>query len=129
MTAKRKVKIAVLSVTVAILAIFIAVGVLLIVAYSGRALSDNDFIRRADGFYVEKNMLYDANGNEFVMRGINFPHAWFTQYDETSLDGIQKTGANCVRIVCGSGVKYKKDTAESITAVIEACKQRKLISI
>lgn len=129
MAINRKVKRAILTITITVLAIIIAVGIFLIVAYSGRALSDDDFILRTDGFYIEGNRLYDANGNEFVMRGINFPHAWFTKYDETSLDGIQKTGANCVRVVCSSGVKYTKDTVESLSAVIEACKKRKLISI
>lgn len=129
MEIRKNVKEAVLAIAITVLALIFAIGIFLIVEYSGRALNDNDFICRADGFYVYGNNLYDANGNEFVMRGINFPHAWFTKYDETSLDGIQKTGANCVRVVCGSGAKYTKDTVESISAVIEACKARKIISI
>ncbi len=129
MTNKFKVKKAVLITVTIVLAIIMGDTLFLIIAYSGKALKEEDFIRRSDGFYVDNNNLYDANGNEFIMRGINFPHAWFTKYDETSLNGIQKTGANCVRVVCGSGVKYKKDTVESLSAVLKACKERKLISI
>ena len=43
------------------------------------------------GFYVQDGKLYDANGNEFIMRGINHAHTlvqrsagyspdWYCQY-------------------------------------------------
>ena len=40
-------------------------------------ISTTDFHAKAatDGFYVSGTSIYDANGNQFVMRGINVPHA------------------------------------------------------
>ena len=45
------------------------------------------------GFFVSNGKLYDANGNEFRMRGVNRNH-----YDSGSAAGIAKSGANAVRI-------------------------------
>ncbi len=46
-----------------------------------------------DGFFVLNGKLYDANGNEFRMRGVDRNH-----YDSNSAAGILKSGANAVRI-------------------------------
>lgn len=83
----------------------------------------------AEGFYVSGTKLYDANGNEFVMRGINHPHSWFKDRDETALAAIAKTGANCVRIVCGDGQQYTKDSAEDLLKLVERCKALEMIAI
>jgi mannan endo-1,4-beta-mannosidase len=32
----------------------------------------------ADGFHIHNGRLHDANGNEFIMRGVNHAHTWFT---------------------------------------------------
>lgn len=126
---KQENKKAIIIISTILLVVILTVNISFTVACADKALKESDFIKRNDGFYVENNKLYDANGNEFVMRGINFPHAWFTAYDEISLNGIKQTGANCVRVVCGSGDKYNKDTVESLNTVICACKERKLVSI
>ena len=76
----------------------------------------------AEGFYVSGTKLYDANGSEFVMRGINHPHNWFKNQDETALAAIAKTGANCVRIVCSDGQQYTKDSADTLSQLVERCK-------
>ena len=39
----------------------------------------------SDGFYVSGTTLYDANGNPFVLRGVNIAHAWYKGYNETSI--------------------------------------------
>lgn len=83
----------------------------------------------AEGFYVSGTKLYDANGNEFVMRGINHPHSWFKNQDETALKAISETGANCVRIVCGDGQQYTRDSAESLSQLVERCKELEMIAI
>ena len=47
------------------------------------------------GFFVSNGLIYDANGNEFVMKGPNTIHAWGnygTNYN--TIDQIAKTGAN-----------------------------------
>jgi mannan endo-1,4-beta-mannosidase len=46
-----------------------------------------------NGFFVLNGKLYDPNGNEFRMRGVNRAH-----YDSNSSAGIAKSGANAVRI-------------------------------
>jgi len=58
---------------------------------------------RSTGFFVSAGRLYDALGNEFVMRGVNNPLAWFQGGAGGSavawLDDIANTGANSVRLV------------------------------
>jgi hypothetical protein len=54
------------------------------------------------GFFVSGGRLYDHNGNDFVMRGINNPLAWFQNRDTGALawlDQIASTGSNTVRLV------------------------------
>ena len=38
----------------------------------------------SDGFYISGTSVYDANGNKFVMRGVNIAHAWYTSETDTS---------------------------------------------
>jgi mannan endo-1,4-beta-mannosidase len=45
-----------------------------------------------NGFFVQNGKLYDANGYEFRIRGVNRVH-----WDSNSADGIAKSGANTVR--------------------------------
>ncbi len=82
-----------------------------------------------DGFYVSGTSIYDANGNQFVMRGINVPHAWYTSYTETSLKAIAATGANTVRVVVADGAQYSKTSYSELTNIIELCKANNLICI
>ena len=50
------------------------------------------------GFKVEGTKLLDANGNEFVMRGINEAHSWYKDQDGVSLKAISEAGcAHSVR--------------------------------
>jgi mannan endo-1,4-beta-mannosidase len=57
----------------------------------------------ADGFYTDGGRLYDAYGNEFVIRGLNNAHVWFDGYAEylayDALDEIAGHGVNTVRMV------------------------------
>ena len=41
-----------------------------------------------EGFYIEGTKLYDANGNEFIMRGINHAHAWYKSFLDDAINGI-----------------------------------------
>ena len=81
------------------------------------------------GFTVDGTRLLDANGNEFVMRGINHPHSWFAAEDDVALEAIAATGANTVRIVCGDGQQYNRDSADTLKAIVEKCKELKMIAI
>ena len=54
----------------------------------------------SQGFYTDQGKLVDANGNEFIMKGINIPLTWFRNDVQGSIDDIRtNTGSNCVRIV------------------------------
>jgi hypothetical protein len=57
----------------------------------------------ADGFYTEGGRLFDAYGNDFVIRGVNNAHAWYDGYAEYrawgALDNIASYGTNTVRVV------------------------------
>jgi Cellulase (glycosyl hydrolase family 5) len=46
-----------------------------------------------DGFFVYEGKLYDANGNEFRIRGVNRCH-----FDSNSQPGISRSKANAVRM-------------------------------
>lgn len=84
---------------------------------------------KCSGFSVSGTKLLDANGNEFVMRGINHPHSWFASQDSAALEAIAATGANTVRIVCGDGQQYTRDSVQSLNALVERCKELKMVAI
>lgn len=83
----------------------------------------------AEGFYVDGTKLYDAKGNEFVMRGINHAHTWFKDQLETAVPAIAATGANSVRIVLADGQQWTKDPIEDVEKIVELCKDNKMICI
>lgn len=83
----------------------------------------------ASGFYVSGTSIYDANGNKFVMRGVNIAHAWYTEKTETSIKGAANNGANTVRVVLANGSKYTKTSAQEVKNIISWCKSNKLICI
>lgn len=54
----------------------------------------------SQGFTVSGTQLRDANGNNFIIKGINIPLAWFVNDVNNNVANIRNnTGANCVRIV------------------------------
>jgi len=81
------------------------------------------------GFYVDGTTLKDSNGEPFVMRGINHSHCWYKDTDETALDAIAATGANCVRIVLANGIQWDADTSDSLSQAIEAARSRNMVAI
>lgn len=83
----------------------------------------------ADGFYTSGTSVYDANGNKFIMRGVNIAHAWYTSETETSIKAAASRGANCVRIVCSDGKQYTKTTASELENIISICKANKVVCI
>lgn len=83
----------------------------------------------AAGFSISNGKLIDANGNEFVMRGINEAHNWYQSMDEVSLKAIANTGANTVRIVLGDGQQFSKDNIDKVKNLISLCEQNKLVAI
>ncbi len=83
----------------------------------------------AAGFYVSGTTICDANGNAFVMRGVNVPHAWFTSQTAVSLSAIADKGANTVRVVLSDGDKYARTSASELQSIIDLCKANKLICV
>ena len=81
------------------------------------------------GFHVSGTKLLDKNNNEFVMRGINHPHSWYRDMDETAITAIAATGANCIRLVLSDGVQWSRDDADTISALIDMCEKNELVAI
>ena len=86
-------------------------------------------VSSAAGFHVEGTKLLDGKGNEFVMRGVNHSHAWFTKNDYAALAAIDRTGANCVRFVLADGEQWNEDTVESINTLVDQCKEYEMIAV
>ncbi|MFF3389837.1 cellulase family glycosylhydrolase [Streptomyces sp. NPDC002669] len=82
----------------------------------------------ATGLRVTDGRLYEANGNEFVMRGVNHAHVWYPG-ETGSLADIAATGANTVRIVLGSGDRWTRTSASEVSSLITQCKANKLICV
>ncbi|GIF78074.1 cellulase family glycosylhydrolase [Asanoa siamensis] len=83
--------------------------------------------RAAAGFTVSNGRLYDANGTEFVMRGISHAHTWYTGQTRAFAD-IKATGANTVRVVL-SGGRWPANSASDVANVISLCRQNRLICV
>ena len=88
-----------------------------------------DAVAAADGFYVDGTTIRDANGQAFVMRGVNIPHAWYAGYTSTAIKGAAARGANAVRIVCSDGLEYSKTSLSQLNNIINWCKSNKVICI
>ncbi|MCH5269386.1 MAG: glycoside hydrolase family 5 protein [Lachnospiraceae bacterium] len=96
---------------------------------AGEAVIDVEALRAQMGFYVDGTTLYDANGNPFIMRGINHAHTWYSDKLFLALDGIAATGSNCIRIVLSDGEQWSETSAETVKNIISLCKERNMIVI
>lgn len=82
-----------------------------------------------NGFKVNGSKLYDANGNEFVMRGINHAHAWYKGNESVAIPAIAKTGANTIRIALGDGETWGYDNINTVKNIISLCEQNKMVAV
>ncbi|WP_320064800.1 cellulase family glycosylhydrolase [Micromonospora sp. RTGN7] len=82
----------------------------------------------AAGFSVVNGKLYDANGTEFVMRGVNHAHTWYAQ-QTSSFANVKALGANTVRVVLATGDRWAKNDTADVANVISLCKANKLICV
>ncbi|HKY53104.1 MAG TPA: cellulase family glycosylhydrolase, partial [Anaerolineales bacterium] len=83
---------------------------------------------QAAGFYVSGRYVLDANGINFIMRGINIPHNWY--HEQTSqFQHTKAKGANTVRVVLSSGQNWAKNSASDVANVINLCKTNKLVCV
>ena len=81
------------------------------------------------GFHVSGRFLLDANGNNFIMRGINVPHNWYPDETSSSFQNIKAKGANTVRVVLSSGQSWAKNSASDVANVVSLCKANKLVCV
>ncbi len=85
--------------------------------------------RASGSFTVSGTALLDANGNTFVMRGVNHAHTWYKDTDDTALEAIAATGANCVRLVLANGIQWEKDSLDNINRLTDKCRELKMAAI
>lgn len=88
------------------------------------------------GFYTNGTQLLDANGNEFIMRGVNYSWCWqYRNGDGNTADDVipaaKRQGANVIRIQLSDGGNsfWKKPSASELNNLIQLCKDNKLIVI
>lgn len=80
----------------------------------------------AVGLHVSGRNIVEANGQTFIMRGVNHEHVWFTN-QTSSFANIKALGANTVRVVLGSGKRWGPST--DVGNIISLCKQNRLICV
>src|SRR5215213_10398852 len=82
------------------------------------------------GFHLNGRFLLDANGNNFIMRGVNHMHTWFPE-QTSAFPHIKAKRANTVRVVLSSGnvSGWVKNSASDVANVINICKENKLICV
>lgn len=82
----------------------------------------------ATGIRVANGRVYEANGNEFVMRGVNHAHAWYPGETDSIAD-IAAKGANTVRVVLSSGDRWTRTSASEVSSLIGRCRAGKVICV
>jgi len=80
----------------------------------------------AVGLHISGRNIVEANGQPFIMRGVNHPHVWYTGQTNSFAD-IKALGANTVRVVLGTGKRWGPST--DVANVISLCKQNRLICV
>jgi mannan endo-1,4-beta-mannosidase len=80
----------------------------------------------AVGLHINGRNIVEANGQTFIMRGVNHPHVWYTS-QTSSFANLKALGANTVRVVLGSGKRWGPST--DVANIITLCKQNRLICV
>ncbi|WP_435845681.1 cellulase family glycosylhydrolase [Streptomyces exfoliatus] len=82
----------------------------------------------AAGLHVSDGRLLEANGNDFVMRGVNHAHTWYPG-ETQSLADVKALGANSVRVVLSDGHRWSENSPADVAAVVADCKTHRLICV
>ena len=84
-----------------------------------------------EGFQVIDGTLFDDHCNEFILRGLNYPYAWFAWRDDTEQQfaDIASAGANSIRIVLANGEQWERIDGEELTQVIDWAKNQQLVVV
>ena len=97
------------------------------------SLPDSETVAVAGvGFHLSGRYIHDANGTNFILRGVNHPHTWFL--DKTSaFVHIKAKRANAVRVVLSTGDRPEPDwirnSATEVENVIGICKANRLVCV
>ena len=81
------------------------------------------------GIHVQGSKLLGANGKEFIFRGVNLAHAWYTDKTEFSMVEISALGANSARIVLACGAKWDKTSYSEVQNIAKWCEKYGLICV
>ncbi|MGW0912322.1 cellulase family glycosylhydrolase [Streptomyces sp. NPDC002784] len=103
-------------------------GLLALGATPSQAAEPQEVRPQAVGLHISNGRLLEANGNDFVMRGVNHAHTWYPG-ETQSLADIKALGANSVRVVLSNGHRWTRNTPEDVAAVIASCKANRLICV
>lgn len=83
----------------------------------------------AAGFYVEGDTLYDSRCNPFVMRGVNYPYAWYRDATQQRFADIAGVGANTVRVVLATGGQWDRVSGSEVADIIGWAKANRLVAV
>ena len=73
--------------------------------------------------------MQDANGNNFVMRGVSHMHAIYPTRTASALAAMKRLGANTARIELSTGAIYKRNDAADVANVISLCRRYRLVCV
>ncbi|UCM90370.1 glycoside hydrolase family 5 protein [Streptomyces marincola] len=82
----------------------------------------------AVGLRVVDGRLQESNGIDFLIRGVNHPHAWYTGETQSFAD-IKAKGANTVRVVLSSGHQWAETGVAEVESIVAECKANRLICV
>ncbi|TXS52976.1 beta-mannosidase [Streptomyces sp. t39] len=104
------------------------VGFVLLGAFGATAAQARTAAALATGLHISDGRLLEANGNDFVMRGVNHAHTWYPG-ETQSLADIKAKGANSVRVVLSDGHRWSENSPADVAAVVADCKANRLICV
>ena len=82
------------------------------------------------GFFIQNGQLMDDNGVPFIMRGINYPYAWYTSRPtQQDFANMAATRANAVRIVLATGGQWTRTSGPEIAQLIQWSKDNRMIAV
>ncbi|OUM58167.1 glycoside hydrolase family 5 protein [Piromyces sp. E2] len=81
------------------------------------------------GLHVIGNKLYDGNGEEFIMRGVNIHHNWSASYTEQTIRDAAALGANSARFVLGGFISWYTDTVEDVEKIVKVCEDTGVVCV
>lgn len=93
------------------------------------ALSSTIAMSAYAGWSVNGTKIIDPNGNNFIYRGINHAHSWYTSTTTKALSDIAATGANSVRVVLSNGTQWTRNNGADVANIISLCKANKLVCV